>query len=161
MKYYFSSWIYFFVLFKHICISIIEDYPCINVHLKWSELNCGLTHPCLSSEEDAEIFNQFFLHCKFHTLPRTRWEAAGIPIPFPPSLLLTKPPSLFQPKPPSSLSHQKSVLLLTLFDHAPAFSRSSLNTFYQNTLSFSHSDKLAPSSFSPKILSLYYVCAQN
>ena len=160
MKYYFSSWIYFFVLFKHICISIIEDYPCINVHLKWSELNCGLTHPCLSSE-DAEIFNQFFLS----TVNSIRCLRLGGKLPefqFPsPSLLLTKPPSLFQAKPPSSLSHQKSVLLLTLFDHGPAFSRSSLNTFYQNTLSFSHSDKLAPSSFSPEILSIYYVCAQN
>ena len=44
---------------------------------------------CFSSEK-AEIFNQ-----KFHTKPRTRWEAAGIPIL--PSLLLTKNPHFFTP----------------------------------------------------------------
>ena len=47
---------------------------------------------CFSSEK-AEIFNQIFPHWKFHTKPRTRWEAAGIPIL--PSLLLTKNPRCF------------------------------------------------------------------
>ena len=36
-----------------------------------------------------------FPHWKFHTKPRTRWEAAGIPIL--PSLLLTKNPHFFTP----------------------------------------------------------------
>ena len=129
---YFSRWIWFLIWFKN--ISFIDYCPGINVHSKFhSEFKVIATQLCLSSEK-VEIFNQFFLHCEFHT----RCHGPGGKLPefqfsFP-SLLLTNTPLTFSPQ--ASFSPQNSVFLFTLFDQTSAFFTFTLETFYQNTLSF-------------------------
>ena len=125
-------------------LNLIQEHVYIfNLTLSGHQCYCSLKVVLISKLlQHSYVFRQrkwkssisFFLHCEFHT----RCHGPGGKLPefqfsFP-SLLLTNTPLTFSPQ--ASFSPQNSVFLFTLFDQTSAFFTFTLETFYQNTLSF-------------------------
>ena len=116
--------IFHWLMFRHQCSLKVSQ---------WIQSYCNTVMSFVRESGNLQsVFSPLWIP---YPLPRTRWQAAGIPILLPlASFDQHTHPSLFSPQ--ASFSPQNSVFLFTLFDQTSAFFTFTLETFYQNTLSF-------------------------